>query len=101
MGTLIPALPASEDCCEKAKEKMSVAVFGGKHRAGVLCSVCIALLLLVMLLLLLLIILGTLTSVPVSVVNFTYMILMNAQNKQMSRDYDSPFLQVEKMKSFA
>lgn len=37
MGTLIPALPASEDCCEKAKEKMSVAVFGGKHRAGVLC----------------------------------------------------------------
>lgn len=46
-------------------------------------------------------ILGTLTSVPVSVVNFTYMILMNAQNQQMSRDYDSPFLQVEKMKSFA
>lgn len=67
-----------------------------------LCPVRIVLLLLVMLLLLLLIIiLGTLTSVPVSVVNFTYMILMNAPNKQMSRDYDSPFLQVEKMKSFA
>lgn len=100
MGTLIPALPASEDCYEKAKEKMSMAVFGGKHHACVLCSVCIVLLLLVLLLLLLLI-LGTLTSVPVSVVSFTYMILMNAQNKQMSRDYDSPFLQVEKMKSFA
>lgn len=66
MGTLIPALPASEDCCEKAKEKMSMAVFGGEHRACVLCSVCIVLLLLVLLLLLLLI-LGTLTSVPVSV----------------------------------
>lgn len=51
--------------------------------------------------LIIIIILGTLTSVPVSVVNFTYMILMNAPNQQMSRDYDSPFLQVEKMKSFA
>lgn len=81
---------------------MSMEVFGGKHRACVLCSVCIVLLLLViLLLLLLLLILGTLTSVPVSVVNFTYTILMNAQNKQMSRDYDSPFLQVGRMKSFA
>lgn len=42
-------------------------------------------------------ILGRLTSVPISVVIFTYTIL-NAQNRQMDRDYNSPFLQVEKMK---
>lgn len=42
-------------------------------------------------------ILGRLTSVPISVVIFTYTIL-NAQNRQMERDSNSPFLQVEKMK---
>lgn len=42
-------------------------------------------------------VLGRLTSVRIHVVIFTCMIL-NAQNKQMDRDYNSPFLQVEKMK---
>lgn len=62
---------------------------GVKHCACVLCSVCVVLLLLLMVIILMRMvanIIGTLTSVPVAVVNVTYIILMNAQNKHVSRD---------------
>lgn len=61
------------------------------------CFVCTVPLLLMVTMPIVINVLGRLTSVRIHVVIFTCMIL-NAQNKQMDRDYNSPFLQVEKMK---
>lgn len=91
MNTPIPTLPASQDCCEKMKEKTSVEALSGVQKALCLCAVLslpcandgddddgnnemmedVT---------------GTLTSVTLAVVNVTYVVSMNAQNKQVSRD---------------